>query len=396
MAVTGKLWNRNFIIACTTYFLYCCSFNLFLPTIPIYLSEVLHVDASKIGLVLSSYVISLLFMRPFSGYLVDIYHRKKLLVLGISFFVACYVGYYFAITVVFFVALRFVHGIFYGLSTVSANTVAIDIIPSEKRAEGIGYFGVMSNVAMALAPYIGVKIYDHYGFNSLVTAALIMGIITVIVLSFIKVPKRKKLEKTPPLSFDRFILLRALPIFWNQIPLAFGWGTLSAFAVLYGKDIGIQNAGLFFLFCAGGIVLSRVKSGKLIDHGYLHPVVFVSISAITVGFASFALFHSIYLFCIAAFIIGIGYGILFPSLQTIYVNMAPSSQRGTANSTYLTGFDVGVGLGMLVGAYLGGKLGFANLYLIDAGLSLLALILYWFHSRFVFEKHKLLTLSKLD
>ncbi|MCC6252397.1 MAG: MFS transporter [Bacteroidia bacterium] len=384
-----KLWNKNFINACVANFLVACAFFLLMPTIPVYLSEHLGVPHSKIGIVLSSYAIALLLIRPFSGYMVDIFPRKKLYLLGLALFIATFVGYYFAVSVLFFIVLRFIHGLFWGISTVSANTVAIDIIPASRRAEGIGYFGATMNIAMALAPFVAVNIYDNYGFNFLISAGLTMGILAVGAVGFIKVPQRSVSASTPALSFDRFILIKALPIFFNQLFLAFGWGTLVAFAVLYGKEIGIENPGYFFLFMASGIVLSRINSGKLVDKGFLHNVMAIAITAIGVGFLLFAYFHNIYLFCISAFILGLGYGTLFPALQTIYINMAPSSKRGTANSTYLTGFDLGIGIGMLLGAYIGDKYNFSIMYMITSALCVIALILYWFNSRKVFDKNKL-------
>ena len=389
MQAKEKLWNRDFIIACINYFLVACSFNLLMPTIPIFLSEELGVQPSKIGIVLSSYAIALLIIRPFCGYWVDVFKRKPLLILGITLFVSAYIGYYFAFTVMFFVILRFFHGMFWGLSTVSANTAAIDIIPASRRAEGIGYFGVNSSIAMAIAPYIAVNIYDSYGFNALISSALGMGLLSIIVVSFIRIPVRKKLDKVPALSFDRFILIKAVPILLNQLFISFGWGTLIAFAVLYGKQIGIQNSGIFFLFLAGGIILSRITSGKLVDRGHLHSVMILALVAISIGFCCFALLNNIIYYCLSAFIIGIGYGTLFPALQTIYINMAPASKRGTANSTYLTGFDLGIGLGMLSGAYFAEHFGFYNMFLISGLLCLISIFIYQFNSKKVYERNRM-------
>src|SRR5690606_28917034 len=388
MPVKEKLWNKNFIIACIANFLVACSFNLLMPTIPIYLSEELGVPHSEIGIVLSSYAVALLLIRPFCGYWVDVYARKPLFLFGLTVFIATFFCYYFALTILFLVILRFIHGMSWALATVSANTVAIDIIPASRRAEGIGYFGVNTNIAMAIAPFMAVNIYDSYGFHFLISCALLMGFFSILVVIFIKVPKRENLDKIPPLSLDRFFLLKGFPVFINQLFLSFGWGTLIAFAVLYGKETGVHNAGVFFLFLAGGIVLSRVTSGKFVDRGHLHKVMVIALFVIALGFICFALFHSIYAFCISAFVIGIGYGTLFPALQTIYINMASSSKRGTANSTYLTGFDLGIGIGMLLGAYLGDLYGFSQMYLITAGFCLFALVYYWFVSRKVFEKNR--------
>src|SRR5690554_4240860 len=128
------LWNKNFIIACIANFLTACAFNLLMPTIPLYLAEELGIEPSQIGVILSSYVLALFIIRPFSGFLVDVYSRKPLYLVGIICFIAVFFGYYYAVTASFFVILRFIHGLFWGLTSVSANTVAIDIIPASRRA----------------------------------------------------------------------------------------------------------------------------------------------------------------------------------------------------------------------------------------------------------------------
>ncbi|HTO34768.1 MAG TPA: MFS transporter [Flavobacterium sp.] len=391
MIVKEKIWNKNFIIACIANFLVACSFNLLMPTIPIYLSEEMGVEPSQIGIVLSSYAIALLLIRPFCGYWVDVYQRKSLFLFGLICFIAIYFGYYFvSFSVLYFVLLRFIHGLFWGLTTVSSNTVAIDLIPASRRAEGIGYFGVNTNIAMAIAPFLAVIIYNEKGFYYLISCALVMGALSILAVALIKIPKRKSLDKIPPMSMDRFMLIKGIPIFLNQLFITFGWGTLVAFAVLYGKQTGIENAGVFFLFLACGLILSRITSGRFVDRGHTHKVMAVALLVIAGAFVSFALFHSVFAFCVSAFFIGIGYGTLFPALQTIYINMAPSSKRGTANSTYLTGFDLGIGIGMMAGAYIADIYDFSTMYLITAGLIIVGLFLYWFNSKRVYERNKLL------
>lgn len=384
-----KLWNKSFVIAACTNLLMGSAFNLLMPTIPLYLSEHLGVAQSQIGIVLSSYVLALLIIRPFSGYLVDTYPRKSLFLIGLTLFVATFIGYYFVIAVLAFIILRFIHGLFWGLSTVSINTIAIDVIPAERRSEGIGYFGTTMNIAMAIGPYIAVAVYNSYGFHTLITWGLGIGVLGILMSFFIETPERASRDQISPLSFDRFILLNALPIFFNQLFLSFGWGALAAYAVIYGQQSGIHNAGTFFLFLALGIIISRVNAGKLMDRGYLHQTLTVAIVLIITGYLLFANFGNIYYYIAAALVIGLGYGILFPGLQTIYVNMAPHSKRGTANSTYLTGFDLGIGIGMLSGGYIAEVYSFKGMYDFAAILSTIALILYVFNSRRVYEKNKL-------
>lgn len=393
------LWNKHFIVACIANFLTACSFNLLMPTIPLYLSQELGIEHSQVGIILSSYALALLIIRPFSGYMVDVFPRKSVYLIGLSCFMAIFVGYYFAVTVVFFVLLRFVHGLFWGLTSVSANTVAIDIIPSSRRAEGIGYFGVNMNIAMATAPFIAIHIYENYGFAYLITCAIGMGLLAILAAWFIRVPVRNPaLDSTvpvatkpqrPPLSWDRFLLVKAMPILFNQFFITYGWGVLAAYAVLYGQEIGITNAAFFYLFLALGIISSRVVSGRLVDKGHIHQVIIFAVAVVSAAFFCFSYFHNATAYYVSAFFIGIGYGTLLPALQTIYINMAPASKRGTANSTYLTGFDIGVGLGMLTGASIAETYNFEWMYRFTAILCFIGLMLYILISRRIFETYRL-------
>ncbi len=387
--VKPKLWSLSYLNVCMANFLMACSFNLLMPSIPLYITEQMGVAQSKTGVVLASYAIALMFVRPFSGYIVDIYSRKKILLISFSCYVLIFFGYFWATTVLLFVIVRFLHGITWGLSTVSSSTLAIDVVPSERRAEGIGYYGTFMNVAMAIGPFVAIHIYNNWGFDRLLECAIVMGMLGIVTVALIKAPARPKPEDVQKLSLDRFFLVKGWPIFLNQLLPCFAWGTIGPFVAQYGKQINIPNAGIFFLFWAGGIVASRVFAGRLVDKGKIHQVNVSAMMIVAIAFCSFALIHNIYAFCIAGLFIGVGFGMMFPALQTLYINMAENSQRGTANSTYLIGFDLGLAIGMLLGGYITGIFSFERLYLIASGLCVISVFVYWFSSRIIFEKNRL-------
>lgn len=386
--IKPKLWSASYLNVCLANFLMACSFNLLMPSIPLYVTEQMGIPQSKTGIVLASYAIALMFVRPFSGYMVDIFSRKKILLIAFTCYVLTFFGYFWATTVMLFVFVRFLHGITWGLSTVSSSTLAIDVVPSERRAEGIGYYGTFMNVAMAIGPFFAIHIYNHYGFDVLLWCAIAMGILGIIAVSFIKAPEKPKVVQQK-ISLDRFFLLRGWPIFLNQLLPCFAWGTIGPFVAQYGKEIGIPNAGIFFLFWAGGIIVSRVFAGKLVDRGKIHEVNVSAMIIVTGAFFVFATMHNIYAFCLSGLFIGIGFGMMFPALQTLYINLAENNQRGTANSTYLIGFDFGLALGMLGGGYITGFMSFEALYLFSAGLCLLSIMVYWYVSRIVYERKRL-------
>ncbi len=390
MSTVGKtkLWSLSYLNVCIANFLMACSFNLLMPSIPLYITEQMGVEQSKTGIVLASYAIALMFVRPFSGYIVDIYSRKKILLVAFTCYVLIFFGYFYATTILLFVLVRFMHGIMWGLSTVSSSTLAIDVVPSERRAEGIGYYGTFMNVAMAIGPFIAIHIYNHYGFQVLLWCAIFMGTLGIVTVSLIKAPVKQKVERQK-LSMDRFFLIKGWPIFLNQLLPCFAWGTIGPFVAQYGKQISIPNAGIFFLFWAGGIIASRVFAGKLVDKGRIHEVNVVAMAIVAISFLVFATVHSLIAFCAAGLFIGIGFGMMFPALQTLYINLAENNQRGTANSTYLIGFDLGLALGMLIGGYISGHFSFETLFIVASALCFISVAMYWVWSRVVFEKKRL-------
>lgn len=386
--IRPKLWSLSYINVCLANFLMSCSFYLLMPSIPLYITEQLGVAQTKTGIVLASYAIAVLIVRPFSGYLVDLFSRKTILLISFICFVAIFFGYFYAVTIGLIVLVRFFHGITWGLSSVSANTLAIDIIPSERRTEGIGYFGTFMNVSMAIGSFIAIDIYHRYSFTVLLYCAVFMGVLGIIAVSFIKAPDRPPVEGNK-LSLDRFFLLPAWPIFLNQLLPSFAWGTIGSFAAQYGKEINIPNAGTFFLCWAGGIVLSRIFSGRMVDKGYIHLVNTLAMAIVALSFLAFATIHTSEAFYASGLFIGVGFGMMFPALQTLYINMARHNQRGTANSTYMVGFDLGLALGMLVGGYITGMYSFSSLYLLASGLCFFSIFIYQMVSKRLYDAKRL-------
>ena len=149
-----RLWNSNYLKVMTSNFLLFFAFYILTPLLPIYLDAQFKADKDMIGLVLSGYVVATLLIRPFSGFIVDSFNRKKVLMLCFFAFFICFAGYIGAGTLLMFAIVRTMHGIPFGAATVANSTVAIDVLPSSRRNEGIGFYGLSNNLAMAVAPSI--------------------------------------------------------------------------------------------------------------------------------------------------------------------------------------------------------------------------------------------------
>ena len=345
------LWNRNFVQCCISYFLMNFAFYMLMPTMPVYLVEELGISTSEVGMVLSSYTIGLLCVRPFSGYLVDCFSRKPLYVFAFTIFACLFAGYWFAMTVYTIMAVRFIQGGFMGLTSVSGNTITIDVIPSKRRGEGMGFYGLTINLAMSLAPLVAVGLYDRHGFFWIIGVALVIALVGIGSVGLIRYPKREKVPR-PAFSLDRFILVKALPAALAYLLVAIPYGMLLSFVVLYGKEIEVPNPGYFFICMAIGVGTARLISGRLVDHGKIHVVSIVSLVSLAISFSVFATVHTSFVFFACALAIGIGFGVSVPAFQCLFVNVAPHHMRGTATSTYLTSFDFGMGIGMLSAGFI--------------------------------------------
>ena len=152
------------------------AFYLLTPLLPLYLSETFGATKDVIGLVLSGYTVTALLFRPFSGYFVDTFPRKKVLMVCFAAFSIFFAGYLAAGTLLMFALVRTLHGGPFGALTVANSTVAIDVLPSSRRNEGVGYYGLSNNLAMAIAPTFAIYIYaETHNFELLFWMALIIA-----------------------------------------------------------------------------------------------------------------------------------------------------------------------------------------------------------------------------
>jgi len=361
------LFSANFLMA--------FAFYLLMPTLPFYLISSWHLDKGMAGLVLASYVIASIASRPFSGYFVDRFSRKILYIISYILFVFMFGGYIIAGSLILFIIFRFTHGVIWGTLTTASNTLVIDITPSSRRGEAIGIFGLSSNIAMAVGPMTGLLLYEYLPFDYIFYTAALTGLVGVLLALPMKVRERPKFVHEP-LSLDRFVLLKGIPSGINLILITVSYGMIFSFSAMYGKENNIANPGVFFIIMAFGIMFSRMLGGKLVDRGRLNEVSVVAMILLTIGMLLLSSFHHPAAFFSSAFISGFGFGLLFPALQTLMVNLSSHHQRGTAISTFFTAFDLGVGTGMFLGGKIAEMMGLSRSFLVGGALTFISIFYY--------------------
>ena len=355
-----RLWNSNYIKVWISNFLIFFSFMLLTPLLPLYMAETFEVDKDLIGLVLSGYTLMTLITRPFSGYLVDSFPRKAVLLISYILFSALFAGYMVASTLILFALVRTLHGVPFGATTVANSTVAIDVLPSSRRTEGIGYYGLSNNIATAIGPTIAILIYEAcQSYELLFALALIISATGFALCSTLKLPK-KQLQKRPPLSLDRFFLFKGTWLGIAMCCYSFSYGVLATYITIYCKqELGMTSgSGIFFMILSGGLILSRLIGSRSLRKGRIVENASFGVVISLFGYLLFAAVHNPWGYYGAALIIGLGNGHMFPAFQNMFINLASHEQRGTANSTLLVSWDIGMGLGILGGGAIAEWMGY--------------------------------------
>lgn len=387
-----RLWNREYCKVMCSNFMLFFSFYLLTPLLPIYLAERFQTDKDTIGIVLSGYVVAALLVRPFSGFIVDTFNRKRVLMCCFFLFFVCFAGYLGAATLLLFAVVRTFHGLPFGATTVANSTVAIDALPSSRRNEGIGYYGLSNNLAMAIAPSAGIWLYSLTGdFRLLFWLSLVVAGIGFYCTTTVHLPARRPVPGKPHLSMDHFFLTRAWLMAVNILLFGLCWGVMGNYVAIYGKEVfGITNGtGLFFALLSIGLFVSRLYGAKSLREGYLSENALQGAAISSVGYTLFVLSPGEWAYYGSALLIGLGNGRMYPAFLNMFISVARNDQRGTANSTILTSWDLGMGLGIFLGGVLIEYAGYTTAFAVTAGSQIAGFLLLLFRTRRFFLERRL-------
>ncbi len=394
-----KLFSINFCFILAANFLLFFAFYLLLPVLPFYLREQFMAGKSMIGFILSCYTVACLCIRPFSGYLLDTFSRKPLYLLSYFVFTVIFGGYMLAGVLWLFILLRIVHGFAFGMVSVAGNTIVIDILPSSRRGEGLGYYGLANNIAMSFGPMTGLFMHGRCSYPFIFSCSLASGCLGLLMASLVRTPYKQPVKREP-ISLDRFFLVKGLPAGISLLLLSVPYGMTTSYVAMYAEEIGIAvSSGLYFTCMAVGLAVSRIFSGKQVDKGRITQVISLGMYMACISFFALAACEhwmkwnataTSFIFLGIALLQGIAFGTMFPAFNTLFVNLGTNSQRGTATSTYLTSWDVGIGIGLMCGGAIAQAFGgFNYAYLFGACFTILSTLFFVCKAGPHFNRNKL-------
>ncbi|WP_044338232.1 MFS transporter [Rossellomorea aquimaris] len=379
----STIWTRPFFMALVNNFFIFLVFYSLLTVLPLYVIDELQGTEGEAGLATTIFLLSAIIVRPFSGKIIERLGKRKTLILSVLFFGISSYLYFWVNDFYLLMGLRFFHGIWFSISSTVLVAIAADMIPSHRKGEGLGYFAMSMNLAVVAGPFISLALVQWVSYTT-----LFLGLALVIVIGFlcsfgIQVIEEGVESKEPrSLTFKDLVEVKAIPIALVGFLTSFAYSGIMSFISVYAKSIGLfDSVSLFFVVFATAMLLSRPFTGRLFDRSGPDAVIYPSLFIFAIGLILLSATHSVVLLLIAGTLIGLGYGALLPSFQTMSIQAAPKKRTGHATATFFIFYDLGIAVGSFVLGVVSFQLGFSALYIICALVVLLTVLAYKFFTK---------------
>jgi predicted MFS family arabinose efflux permease len=379
---TSKLWTKDFIIMSVSTFFGGLTFYLLITTLSVYAIEEFNASQSMAGLASSIFVVGALVSRIFAGKYIEIIGRKKMLCGGLFLFLMMMLFYFIVENMNVLLLIRFIHGAAFGVFTTTIATVLMDIIPNERRGEGISYFSLSITLAMAVGPFLGLYMSEQGSFTIIFVACTIFSLISTIILLFVHIPEgditKEQLDAMKGFKLKDFFEIKAVPISIIIAIMGFAYSGILSFINSYAKEINlIEAASFFFLVYAFFILISRPFTGRLLDKKGDNIVMYPALLFFVIGLVTLSQTNQGFILLLAGALIGLGFGTMNSCCQAIAIKESPRHRVGLATSTFYVFMDSGVGLGPFLLGFIIPIVGFRGLYFTLAVVVFASIFLYY-------------------
>lgn len=373
-----KLWTKDLVLIILVNLCVFTNHIMSLSTFPFFIQSLGGTEAIA-GICAAVFSFVAVIIRPFVGWWLDNGVRRAALVIGLLLLSLAPLGYVFVPKLSLAIALRMIHGVGLSFSNSTTATVASDVICRPRFAEGMGYFGMATALASAIAPALGLELMYGFGFQVLYATAAGIALLGLVLFMFIHAPRvevpHKKLDLKTIINRD------SLPATVTMLVFMFTFGALENFVALFASENGLPSGSIYFLVMSAMLLLVRVTLGKLVDEKGEAFFVYSCNAAMLVAFLLLAFVPTTPTFIVSAILAGYAFGGLEPSLQSMAVHTADDASRGSANSTFLCGYDIGYGLGGGVAGSLITAAGYTTMWSLVSLACVISVLIYFFWAR---------------
>jgi len=380
----NQIFTKRFFALFFTNMAVFLVFYALITTLPLYVTNELGGTEDSAGLLVTVFLISAIIVRPFCGKLLDIYGKKKMLVISLIFYLICSILYCFLKPFALLIALRFFQGIWFSILTTASGSIAADIVPAHRKGAGLGYFTMSTNLAVVLGPFLGLLLIQHFSYNVMfIVMALFVLVGALFALSIDNQGiSESKPNATLSFKFSDLFETKAIPFAVFGLFVAFSYSSVLSFISLYAAEKDLLTAASYFYAVFAIAMLSiRPLTGKIYDKHGPKFVVLPAFLAFAFGLYLLAIMNTAWLLLFSAVFIGIGYGTLSTSLQAQAVQMAMRERSAYATATYFTLFDTGIAFGSYVFGLIVIRFDYSFIYILSGLVTCVLFLAYFIYSK---------------
>jgi len=375
-------YGKNFWLLSLSMFFFMTSFNLILPELNNFITDLGGAD--KKGLIITLFTISAALSRPFSGKLTDTIGRKKVIYLGIMASMLISWFYPFSYSVLFFLILRFFHGFSAGFTPTGTTALLIDLIPANKRGRAMGIWGTFISLGFGVGQFSGSWIGNTFGMDAL----FIISGFTSLISGLILISVDETLEK--PEKFDG----SQLKVQWKDvvepsvIPAAVVMAlTASCSGIIFvltpdmSTYLGIDNRGFFFGFYVISTIVVRLFTSSLSDRIGRRETMLIGTFILFGSMLLMSQVNSKEAFIASGIAFGLATGISSPTLFARTADLSHIKRRGVGAGTIFIALEIGIMIGSLstLFTYDNTQGSIVQVFLFGAFMSILAMTYLIWH-----------------
>lgn len=365
---SDKLFTPKFFTMWAFSFTVFLSVFQLLPTAPFHIKD-LGGSTLQAGLFLGLLTFSSAIFAPLTGAIGDRIGHRKVLLIASAAIALITLAYAFMESIPAILALVFVQGFFWSGMLSGSSAYLISIIPVSRRAEGMGYAGLASIFALAVAPSVGFMVYRR-GWFPLAMTCIALNVLMFVIATFLSPHKHD--GPHPPLSLKTIVEPRIIAVAATLFLYSFGYGGITSFSALYADAAGITPRSIYLTSLAVAILVARPTLGRLGDRYGYRKVFLPCLGLVSLSLAIMATTPGRNGLILSGVIFGLGFGLAYPAFAAYVMQHVSDSRRGAAFGTMIAAFDTGIGTGSTTMGWLIQRHGYGAAFGVAALLAALA------------------------
>ncbi|MDR5699425.1 MFS transporter [Agromyces aerolatus] len=375
------LWSRRYLLAIGVNFCIVVIFYLMITTMALYALEGFLADEFVAGVVSGAFVVGSVIARLVGGKFLDVAGRRRTLLVCLGACIALALAQSVVEHLWVLMVLQGLNGVVFGAASTAVTTGAFALIPATRRGEGAGYYGISTTLGSAVGPALGTALIGIAGFPSLFVASACSAAVALVGALFLRVPERGITDADRVAlrnwSIWTFVERAALPAAALMFVAGVAFSGVLSFINPYSVNVtGAVVGGTYFAVYAAVVLVGRLFVGRIQDRLGDNAVVYPLLGCLAAGIGILVLGVEGWVVPVSAVLVGFGFGVLMPTMQSITVTLAGQGRVALATSTFFLALDLGVGLGPLVDGVLVALVGYPGMYAALSAVSLLGMAYY--------------------